>query len=287
MVIAMTKEAANLLLAIVKNLIIGAVLGIANVIPGVSGGTMAASFGIYDQLIQLISHLWIELKKNWKKNLLFLVPLGVGLVVSILLCSKLVSYLLEHHNIPTNFFFIGVILGSIPLIFGKAVKPKFKPTLLLPFLITLGIMIPMAIFSDSTESAVRFTQLTIPVFFLMLLYGAVAAACMIVPGISGSFVMVLLGAYGSVIKAVSDLNIPLLIPFGIGAVLGLVLCAKGIGYLLKHYEQMTYAGIMGFVVGSIFTLSPSGFQLARDGVLCAVVLIIGGVVTYLFNRMGE
>ena len=68
MVIAMTKEAANLLLAIVKNLIIGAVLGIANVIPGVSGGTMAASFGIYDQLIQLISHLWIELKKNWKKN---------------------------------------------------------------------------------------------------------------------------------------------------------------------------------------------------------------------------
>ena len=283
----MTKDAASTVLAILKNLVIGAVLGIANVIPGVSGGTMAASFGIYDQLIQLLSHLWTELRKNWKKNLLFLLPLGAGLVISILLCSKLVSFLLEHYNVPANFFFIGVILGSIPMILGKTVKPKARPSLLLPFLLTLSLMVLMAISSGGEQSAVRYTELTVPVFFLMLLFGAVAAACMIVPGISGSFVMMLIGAYGSVIKAVSDLNLPLLLPFAIGAVLGLFLCAKGIGFLLNRYEQMTYSGILGFVVGSIFTLVPANFQLARDGLVCALVLIAGGLITYLFNRAGH
>ena len=145
----------------------------------------------------------------------------------------------------------------------------------------------MAISSGGEQSAVRYTELTVPVFFLMLLFGAVAAACMIVPGISGSFVMMLIGAYGSVIKAVSDLNLPLLLPFAIGAVLGLFLCAKGIGFLLNRYEQMTYSGILGFVVGSIFTLVPANFQLARDGLVCALVLIAGGLITYLFNRAGH
>ncbi len=282
----MTKDAARTLLAIFKNIFIGIILGIANVIPGVSGGTMAASFGIYDQLIQLISHLWSELKNNWRKNLLFLIPLGVGAAASILLFSKLVTYLLENYNVPTNFFFIGVILGSIPLIFGKTVKPRFKPSLLLPFLVTLGIMVLMAVFRDRTDTGMVMETLTVGNFFLLLLYGVISAASMIIPGISGSFILVLIGSYSAVMKAVSTLNIPLLIPFAIGALLGLVFCAKAIGWLLERFEQLTYAAILGFVLGSILTLFPAGFDFRRDSLICLAVLVVGGAVTYLFNRLG-
>ena len=282
----MTKDAARTLLAIFKNIFIGIILGIANVIPGVSGGTMAASFGIYVQLIQLIPHLGSEQKNNLRKNLLFLIPLGVGAAASILLFSKLVTYLLENYNVPTNFFFIGVILGSIPLIFGKTVKPRFKPSLLLPFLVTLGIMVLMAVFRDRTDTGMVMETLTVGNFFLLLLYGVISAASMIIPGISGSFILVLIGSYSAVMKAVSTLNIPLLIPFAIGALLGLVFCAKAIGWLLERFEQLTYAAILGFVLGSILTLFPAGFDFRRDSLICLAVLVVGGAVTYLFNRLG-
>lgn len=286
----MSKVASSLVVAILRNIVIGAVLGIANVIPGVSGGTMAASFGIFDQLIGLISNLKTELTKNWKKNLLFLIPLGIGLVASILLFSKLVTYLLTNHPVPTNFFFIGVILGSIPLIYKKAVKPKFTAPLLIPFLITLAIMILTAVFFGASGKDMAITALNLPNFFLLLVYGAIAAACMIVPGISGSFILVLLGAYQSVMTMVSELNIPLLIPFGIGALLGLFLCAKGINLLLKHFEQLTYAGILGFVIGSIFTIVREILPITIgiwEWVICIVVLLAGGAATLWFNAHGE
>ena len=250
------------------------------------GGTLAASFGIYDKLIDIINHLKSRIKQHWK----FLLMLLLGLAVSILLCSRLMTYLLDNYPIPTNFLFIGVILGSLPLLFNKTVKPKGSPSLLLPFLLTLGIMILLFILnlnnSSDSKATATITVLTVPVFFQFIAYGAIASACMLIPGISGSFILVLLGAYGSFMAAIKDLNIPLLIPIGIGILLGLFLCAKLIGLLLKHFEQLTYAGILGFVMGSILPIYPLDFQLARDALICLPVMLVGAVITYFFNRMG-
>ncbi|MBQ7455694.1 MAG: DUF368 domain-containing protein [Clostridia bacterium] len=243
----------------------GVVFGMANIIPGVSGGTMAVVFGVYERLIGILSDPLRNIKKEWK----FLVTFGVGLVVGILAFGKLMHLLLESkYRSETFLFFIGVILGSIPMLFKNAFMPAKKGKITLPtalaFLAGLAVMVPMVL-SGSTDEAKEAAKAAASIggvnvgqILLMLLYGVVASSTMIIPGISGSFVMLLLGVYGPLIAAVSALTGPqamsavlVLLPFGVGVVLGLVFCSKLIKFLLKKYPAVTYAAIFGFVLGSI------------------------------------
>ena len=278
------------------NFIAGVVFGLANVIPGVSGGTMAVVFGVYERLINLIANI----RKNLKKELPFIAVFGAGAVVGILAFGKLMKWILQNHAAEANAFFIGVILGSIPILVGFAFKKTSKKTgksrwivnagNIIPMLVTFGIMIPMALSGDTSEAkeaavAAQVTGFNLLNTLLYIVYGVIAVTTMIIPGISGSFVMLLIGFYGTIISAVADLNFLVLIPFGIGCVIGLFTVAKLIKWLLKKYPRPSYSAILGFVLGSILCIFPGWSQMLAFWPILMVV--VGFAAITLCNRISE
>lgn len=264
----------------------GFVFGIANIIPGVSGGTIALTMGIYEDLISSISHFF----EKPKKSIIFLIPFAVGAVLSILLMSKLISFCLEKFPFPTMIFFVGLIIGGIPLLTKKVQKKKVKPLNILLFLITFGIIITMALMKEGRN----IVSLSNPTIFTMLalgLVGMVAAATMVIPGVSGSFVLMLLGYYEPIVKTIGNItnfsklsyNLSILIPFGIGILIGIILIAKLLEYLFKKYETPTYYAILGFIIASVITLAISAFSTDKTNlqiIFGIVLFIVGSLIGY-------
>ena len=262
----------------------GLVVGVANIIPGVSGGTMAVVMGIYDKLIGAVS----DLRKDFKNSVLYLLPIGIGAVLGIVLFSHLIEFLLRDFTMPTNIFFLGLILGSIPMIYHRAVREKFKRSVASVF-ISFAIMMVMTLLQNvSDEGKYLITTLTVGSAVRLLLSAAVAAACMIMPGISGSMVMVLLGVYTSVLTAISSLNIPILVPVAVGVLIGIFAGAKIIDICMKRYEQQTYFAILGLIAGSILPiLLNAGFTPGLQAVLSVVTLIAGAAIAIWMGKMEQ
>lgn len=273
----------------------GVMFGLANVIPGVSGGTMAVVFGIYERLIGILSDPLRGIKKEWK----FLCVFGAGMVGGILAFGKLMNWLLERWPAQSAMFFVGVILGSLPMLFKSSFmsggKVKISAGTAIAFLVGFGVMIPMIAAGNTDEAkaaakaSAALGSVNAGQAALMLLLGVVASSTMIIPGISGSFVMLLLGVYGKIIAAVAALTsseivsaVVMLLPFGIGIVLGLVFCSRLIKFLLKKYPAVTYAAIFGFVTGSIGCVFP-GF--GSVDVIGVVALIAGVAVLWACDRL--
>lgn len=263
----------------------GAVFGIANVIPGVSGGTLAVVMNVYDGLIDSIANF----RKHWKQSLRFLFPFLVGAGAAILLFSKLVKFLLDEYPMQVNFFFIGLIIGSIPMIAGKALKgTKVHFGHIVGLLVGLGLMVGMFFLSPNETAAVE-TQLTVPLFFTLLLSGIIAAVTMIIPGISGSLMLLVLGMYNTVIAAVSDLgnfnNILILLPFGFGVLIGFFAGTKLISVCLSKAPKVTYCLILGLVVGSLLPVfAESGFVFSTGGLIACGFLLIGAALAFFMGR---
>ena len=270
----------------------GVVIGIANIIPGVRGGTMAVVMNIFDRLIEAISNI----RKEFKKNILFLVVMGLGAGVGILLFANLISYCRDHFPTATNFFFVGLIFGSIPMVYKRATADSFKVSHLIPFAAALGIMIFTVVFVPGSDTAAVMTELNVLNFILLFLASTLAAACMIIPGISGSFVMLLLGTYTTITTAISEFNFVILIPIGLGCAVGILGGAKVIKFLLQRYPQATYFTILGLVVGSIPVLLKNvfwekgvfTFQFTTEFAVAIVTLLIGALLAYfLGSRVKE
>ncbi len=273
-------------------LVAGIIIGTVNIIPGVSGGTMAVILNLFDRIIEAISGL----KQNFKENILFLFFLGAGALIGILAFTWLISWCLSNYSLATNFFFIGLILGSVPMILKRATADCFKPYQIIPCVIAFGVMIFTVFFSPNTTGIAVITDLTLLNFIWLLLAAVLASACMIIPGISGSFVMLLLGTYPSVTAAIRDFNIPVLIPIFIGCVIGLVGGAKLIRFLLERYPQATYFTIFGLVLGSVPTLLKSvfwnengfAFSFSWELMVGAIVLLLGFLMAFfLGSRIKE
>lgn len=259
----------------------GIALGIAFVIPGFSGGTMAVILKIYDRLLDAIS---LNLKKI-KKNIGFLLMLALGMVIGVLGASFGLSFLFEEYPVPTKIFLIGIIIGSMPMIWHECTKEeKLKPVNIIPFVVTMGIMVGMYFLygAELTTSAQRDFSIVLAV--KLILGGAVAAISMVIPGISGSLMMTVMGLYETLITAIKELNLPLLIPAGIGIVVGLLGGAKIISVLLKKFRQPTYTAIMGLVLGSIFTIFPQEFSLNFQGIISIPIFAVGVAIPLLFDR---
>lgn len=276
-----------------KNIILmikGIVIALANIIPGVSGGTLMITLGVYEQIIDIISHPFKNLKNNWK----FILFIGIGLVVGVLGFSKLISYCLDKFPLATPLFFIGLILGGLPLLFRKGkVKENIKFSNILIFLITFGIVL-LFTFLKSGDSVVTITT-NFKGITLLFLVGMVAASSMIIPGISGSFMLMLLGYYKPIIDTISNLtkfnnlwdNLKILIPFGLGVIVGVVLVAKLIEYLLKKFEIKTYFGVIGFVLASIIAIIVPLFKIdfkVLELIIGIVLLAIGSFATYKISN---
>lgn len=284
----------------IKLFAIGIILGVANVIPGVSGGTMAVVFGIYNRLIDLISLNVKKIFSQWK----FILPLGAGLVTGVLLFSKIITFLFNKFPIQTNWFFIGIILGSIPMIFTHWLNAKKHPPLpnqtepteqatkskkipissIICCAISLAIMILMVIFkSEKPETQITpgFSLYNAIVMFVGL---AIAAIAMIIPGISGSFIMLALGIYSTVIGAIDSFNIYLLIPGALGAIAGLLCGAKLVRILMSKIPSQTYGIIFGLILGSVFVIFPTaGYSplIVLTSIVCAAA---GFLVSFLFSK---
>lgn len=264
----------------------GFVIGVANIIPGVSGGTLAITLGIYERLIKAISHFFSHLKENIK----FLIPIGVGAVLSLLVLSNLISYSLDRYPIPTTLLFVGLIFGGIPLLYRKVRSEKKMGGNLLVFLATFLLVAVFAFLKEGTVT-VSLANLNPMGYLLLFLVGVLAAATMVIPGISGSFVLMLIGYYKPIIDTISHLtkfqnltdNILILAPFGVGVLVGIVLVAKLIEYLLEKFETKTYFGILGFVVASVFTLIYGLFGEQMDVVqiiIGCVTFVVGSIIAY-------
>ncbi len=272
-----------------KNIILmikGAIFGIANIIPGVSGGTIALTMGVYEDLISSISHFF----KNPKNSLKFIIPFAIGAGLSILLMSKLISYCLSKFPFPTTLFFVGLILGGVPLLTRKVKKEKTKPLHMILFFLTFAFVMILNFIKSGTNT-IDLISPTVLTYLLLGLVGMIAAATMVIPGISGSFVLMLLGFYEPIVNTVGALtdfsllahNLAILLPFGIGVVIGIILIAKLIEYLFAKYEIPTYYAILGFVIASILTLVIGAIteSLSIPSIIVGLItLIIGGLTGY-------
>ena len=272
-----------------QNFIYGIIIGIGFIIPGVSGGVLATILGIYDKIIDRL----INFSKDIKNNTFYLAPLFLGILGSILLFSKLILYLLDNKLYFISYVFIGLILGGLPLILKKAKLKKMKLSNIIVFLITFGVIMSFT-FIKGDSFTVNLQSLNIIKEVGLFLVGMVAAATMVIPGISGSFVLMLLGYYKPIINTISNLtnfkeifhNLLILVPFGFGVIIGIVLIAKLIEFLLNKYENLTYSAILGFIVASIFSilLGISAFNMFSCGI-GLIFMALGFIIAYKISYL--
>lgn len=260
-----------------KNIFKGVILGISNIIPGVSAGTMAIILGIYDRLLSSISGIF----KNFKSNFRFLFFIGIGVLGGILFFSGVLEKLLEKFPWQMNYLFIGLIAGGIKFLFKMAVSYRPKNFHYIYLILTFGILIAMRFMTPATDVKI-IVSLNFQNIIFLILSGFVAAGAMILPGVSGSFILILFGMYNSIISAVSNFNILVLFPFGIGVLLGLVIMVKVIEFLLKKFPAQSYMAIIGLIFGSIVSIFP-GFEFSIKGLSCVIVFAVGFFVSYFIS----
>lgn len=267
-----------------KDILRGVVIGIANAIPGVSGGTMMVSMGIYDKLIYSVTHLF----KQPVKSIKTLLPYFIGMAIGIVGLAFAIVAMFEHIPFQTCMLFIGLILGGVPILTGHLKGVRFNLSHAVVFLIFFGSIILLQIFGgQGSDVALTVTPISL---FKLVLVGIVAAATMVIPGVSGSMMLMTMGYYYPVIGSVKDFFTALvafdapkiihicmiLIPFGIGVVVGIFAVAKLIEMLMDKYEALTYCGIMGLVVAS-----PVVILMSAPLAGMSVVTVLTGAVTFV------
>ena len=235
----------------------GFLIGIAFIIPGVSGGTLAIYLGIYQQMLDAISNIFKDFKNSFK----FLFPLFLGIGISIVLLAKLFSVLLDWNSFVVLFFFIGLIAGGIKYIYKKIEMPKLSLSTALSFVIPFALLLTIIIIDKSkTDSGIDYFSFSFWTYLLLIVLGMVASITMIVPGISGSAVLLVLGFYTAIVSnTVGNIldfdsivyNLQVIIPFAVGAAIGIIVFSRAISLSLKKYPRETYYAILGFIVASI------------------------------------
>jgi putative membrane protein len=254
----------------VKYLISGVLIGISNIIPGISGGTIAVLLGVYDRLI--IAIVDVIKVRNIKSSLMLIIPITVGVMFGIKGFATFVLALIEGFYVPIQLFFVGLILGSIPSLLNafKIASLRSSEVFILLSGIFLLVMIDHLTVGDIGISA--------PKSWMYFGIGVVAAASMIVPGLSGSLIMMILGMYESVLVAINLLQWQPIFLISIGALIGGIGSVFGIKWLLVKLQRQTHVAVLGLVMGSVPILCPP-FQLIEGAWLSGVIMFLIGVLT--------
>ena len=276
----------------------GAVIGVSNIIPGVSGGTMAISMGIYDRLIYAFNKIFRQFKKSFRE----LLPILIGVLIGLFAFAALIGTLLGTNSeeipgtrLPTNFAFIGLILGGLPAIFKRVNMKEAKLPGLILFLLFLALVVVLPLLSPPE---MKMVDHSLGMALLMIPLGAIASATMVIPGVSGSMILMLLGYYNSVINAMNDLrggdwsSLVILAPYVVGLLIGLVSIAKLMNYLLKEHATLTFCAIFGLVIGSPVTLLMQNrecFPLANAGTWIAsmICLAAGFAIAWFMSAIDK
>lgn len=279
----------------VKKILRGMIIGVANVIPGVSGGTMMVSMGIYDTIILCITHLFSQFKKSVKT----LLPYLLGMLLGIFALASLLGFLFDHYPLPTNTAFIGLILGGLSPLIRKIERRKINFGCVVAFAAFFGLIIWMACMGP-VQNAESVTM-SAGQMLILLVMGAIASATMIIPGVSGSMVLMLLGYYTPVINALNSFKTavfsadfaamvqPLLVllPFGIGVVAGIFGVAKAIEWLIQRFPTLTYCGVLGLVLASpvaiLIRADLAGTTIGM-AIISAITFAVGFVGAWLLDK---
>lgn len=276
----------------------GFIMGIANVIPGVSGGTLALTLGIYERFIKAISHFFSNLKENFK----FLLPIVIGIGLAIITMSNVIDYSFKHFPLPTTLFFMGLVIGGIPLLIKKVkgTKEVKKTSSYVIAAITFAIVMILALSEQlfNINLTANLTNMGLFDYIVLFLVGIIAAATMVIPGVSGSLVLMLLGYYYPILEVVTEVtkfqnlgtNILIGGVFALGILIGIVGVSKIIEFLLEKHETKTYFGVIGFIIASVIAIpiaaaSDITFIFSIPQIIFGIVfLALGLVIGY---KLGE
>lgn len=266
----------------------GIVLGIAFIIPGVSGGTLAVLLGIYEDMLEAASNFYKGIN-NFKKYFMFLLPIVFGVLFSIGFCAKIIKVGLEKVPVITLLIFLGLIIGGLPKLF-RSVKTKVGIKEVSFMLIGIIIVLVMLIANKKTGN-VSFDSMNFISYILLFFVGMLASATMVIPGISGSFTLMIIGYYEPILNVVDELsafnnvsnNLLLMLPFLVGIVIGIVVVSKIIKYFLDKYHDFTYYVIIGFVLSSVISVFYQIFQYEFNLIHFIIGMVLM-VVDALFVR---
>lgn len=266
------------------NILKGFGMGTSDLIPGVSGGTIALLLGIYDDFISSVSGLF---SKRFWPSFKFLLPILLGMGLAIALLSNLFNYLLSYHEIPTMFFFTGLIIGIIPYLLKTSnFKQMFKTKHYLMILIGIIILVIITLLNNGDKHSGETLTLSLGLIIKYFIAGMFASSAMLLPGISGSFMLLVFGAYGTVMFSISELvnlnftALPILIIIGLGILTGFMLSSRMIQYFLHHHTRRTFALIIGFVIGSIYAVFPGFPENGLVWIISFLTIIIGFIVSF-------
>ncbi len=268
----------------IKNILKGMVIGVANIIPGVSGGTMMVSMGIYDKLIHCVTHLFREFKESMK----FLIPIFIGMGIALVGLSFLIEPAFEHFPLQTSCLFIGLIVGGLPAIWKKVKGKGVKVSYIIPFLVFFVMVVGLAMMGEK-EGAAADLSFSLWSCVKLFVVGIIASATMVIPGVSGSMMLLLLGYYNPIVSAIKDFVTALvsfdmqgilkgcgvLVPAGIGIVIGIFAIAKLIEIIFEKFPLQAYWAIIGLIVASPFAV----LLMAQLGTI-TVVSVAVSIVTF-------
>ncbi|MDU9847395.1 DUF368 domain-containing protein [Staphylococcus aureus] len=271
------------------NILKGFAMGTSDLVPGVSGGTIALLLGIYNQFIASISGIFSQ--RFWP-SFTFLIPIIIGMLLAMGSLSNLFNYLLSQHHIPTMFFFGGLIIGIVPYLLKISnYKTSFTTKHYMMVIAGIAILIVITLMNNGDKHAGETLTLSTGLIIKYFIAGMCASSAMLLPGISGSFMLLVFGVYGTVMLAISEVvklnfaGLPILLAVGFGVLAGFIISSKIIQYFLTHHKLMTFALIIGFVVGSLFAVFPGLPTNIVMWFVSLVVFIIGFIVSLTLGRI--
>jgi len=282
-------------LKFVFNCLKGICIGAGAILPGISSGVLCVIFGIYDKLVDSVLGIF----NNFKKNFLFLLPILLGCFIGVILFGNLLDFLFTSYPLQTNYAFIGLILGSVPVLIKKVNNTKaFRLRYFIYTIIAFSIGLLTVILenyisnniltSNSDLLNVLSTNI-VPSFssiLLLVISGFFMSIGIVVPGVSSTLILMCFGIYNVYLQAISNLNLSILIPLGIGVVIGGIIFLKLIKYLLDNYYLQTFYSIIGFTLGSILVLYlPISFD--TTGFVSILLLIAGFYIAGMFEKRSD
>ncbi|HGN7241827.1 TPA: DUF368 domain-containing protein [Staphylococcus aureus] len=271
------------------NILKGFAMGTSDLVPGVSGGTIALLLGIYNQFIASISGIF---SRRFWPSFTFLIPIIIGMLLAMGSLSNLFNYILSQHHIPTMFFFGGLIIGIVPYLLKISnYKTSFTTKHYMMVIAGIAILIVITLMNNGDKHAGETLTLSTSLIIKYFIAGMCASSAMLLPGISGSFMLLVFGVYGTVMLAISEVvklnfaGLPILLAVGFGVLAGFIISSKIIQYFLTHHKLMTFALIIGFVVGSLFAVFPGLPTNIVMWFVSLVVFIIGFIVSLTLGRI--
>lgn len=263
-----------------KMILKGVVIGVANIIPGVSGGTMAVSMGIYDKIIHAATHFLSEFKKSMK----ILLPILIGAVLGLVVVARLIQMMFDYVPFQTNLLFIGLIVGGLPAMTKKVKGQSIRLSHIISCILFFGLVVGMAAIGESEGAA---ADMSFNLMNVLKLFGVgiIASATMVVPGVSGSMILMLMGYYNPVLNEINGFidnlakfNVPglldgcaVLVPFGVGVVIGIFVIAKIIEFIFTRFPYLAYWAIIGLIVASPFAI----LMMNNLGTIDVVAVVTG------------